>query len=373
MSDIQSTISATSPQPTPALGLALGGGVARGWAHIGVLQRFDELGIRPGIVCGTSVGALVGGFWLAGHLQDLEAWAKSLSKRRMLSYLDILLNGAGLIGGKKLEKTLQRYLPSTQIEDLPSRFAAVTTELTTGHEIWLRKGDLGNALQAAYALPGIFPPRKINDRWLIDGALVNPLPVSAARALDAQIVIAVGLHADVFAERAEIRREKYNSPRPLEDAVDDTVDDAAVGAVGGAFETEPVRQNRLNPFSFKVPGGFARNAVFNRVAKRPAHQEMHVLGPIGSADTPSANTLQSKPEPVPGLGEVMFSSFNIMMDRTTRSRLAADPADILITPKVSHVPLIGFDQADDLIQCGRDAVDARLDEIERALAFTGCA
>ena len=158
------------PIAEPRLGLALGGGVARGWAHIGAVRRLQELGITPDIIAGTSVGALVGGFWRAGRLDDLEAWARSLTKTRMLSYFDVVLNGSGLMGGKRLEKAMNRFLPPTNIEDLPGQFVAVTAELSTGHEVWLREGDLAEAVQAAYALPGVFPPRAIGGRWLIDGA-----------------------------------------------------------------------------------------------------------------------------------------------------------------------------------------------------------
>ncbi len=322
-------ISADSPAytPPPGIGLALGGGVARGWAHIGALQRLEELGIKPDIVCGTSVGALVGGFWLAGRLGALETWTRGLNKRRMLSYLDIALNGSGLIGGKRLENTLTKYLPDILIEDLPSRFLAVTTELITGHEIWLRKGHLNEAIRAAYALPGIFPPNQIDGRWLIDGALVNPLPISACRAMGARLVIAVGLHAEVFSHQQQERMNKYRTSDKQRDV--------------NNISSKPEKKKNSLP---RLPGGFARNVIFNRV-------------------TSSAN------EQTPGLGEVMFSSFNIIMDRTTRARLAADPPDIMITPKVSHVPLFGFDEADELIKLGREAVDQQADEIFRAIKF----
>lgn len=311
------------------IAFALGGGIARGWAHIGALKRLEEFGIKPSVVCGTSVGALAGGFWLAGQLPALEAWTRSLNKRRMISYLDVVLNGSGLIGGKRLEKTLDKYLPDIQIEDLPSRFLAVTTELVTGHEIWLREGSLSDAIRAAYALPGIFPPSQIDGRWLIDGALVNPLPVSACRAMGARIVIAIGLHSEAFAYQQEKRKQKYT---PLQGSThqEDLTED-------GPDSVEPKRKTLP-----RLPGGFAKNAIFDRVT--------------------SSNNDQT-----PGLGEVMFSSFNIMMDRTTRARLAADPPDIMISPQVSHIPLFGFDQADELIQRGREAVDQQADEIIRKI------
>ena len=299
----------------PALGLALGGGVARGWAHIGAVKRLDELGIRPDIVAGTSVGALVGGFWLSNHLDALESWARSLTKTRMLTYFDVMLNGSGLMGGRRLEKALNRYLPKTDIQDLPEKFVAVTSELATGHEIWLMDGDLGEAIQAAYALPGVFPPRAVNGRWLIDGALVNPLPVSACRALGARVVIAIGLHADAFSQGVMQRKEKFGL---LANDGGEELEAASKGAI-----TEKLMLKRL----------FQSN------------------------------------ENKPGVGSVMLASFNILMDRITRSRLAGDPPDVLVTPQTGHIPLLDFDRADELIEIGRTAVDRHKDEIEHAIEY----
>ncbi|MCB9955979.1 MAG: patatin-like phospholipase family protein [Parvularculaceae bacterium] len=297
----------------PLIGLALGGGVARGWAHIGVIQRLQEAGIRPDIVCGTSVGALVGGFWLAGELDNLEDWARALTKRRMLAYFDLMLNGSGLMGGKRLHQAMQEFIGEKRIEELPSKFVAVTAELATGHETWLDEGSLSDAIEAAYALPGVFPPRAINGRWLIDGALVNPLPVSVCRAMGARLVIAVGLHADAFGRASVQRREKYENPE-LSDGRD-----LAATARGGVAERLMLKK------------------LFNASG------------------------------PTPGLGSVMLASFNIIMDRMTRSRLAGDPPDVLLTPRVGHIALLDFDRADELIALGREAADEALGAIDDAL------
>lgn len=294
------------PAATARLGLALGGGVARGWAHIGAVRRLEEIGVIPEILAGTSVGALVGGFWRAGRLDALEEWACSLSPTRMLSYVDVVLNGAGLMGGKRLEKTMLRYLPPTEIRDLPHRFVAVTAELATGHEVWLRDGDLGEAMQAAYALPGIFPPRAVDGRWLIDGALVNPLPVSACRAMGARVVIAIGLHADAFNLGVAQRKARFGEMHP---------------------EVETVK------------GGFAK--LFQGTAQAP------------------------------GVGSVMLASFNILMDRITRSRLAGEPPDVLITPQVGHISLLEFDKAEEMISLGRQAVDDARPQIDAAMDYLG--
>ncbi|RYD95409.1 MAG: phospholipase, partial [Sphingomonadales bacterium] len=173
----------------PVVGLALGGGAARGFAHIGILRTLIARGIVPDVVVGTSIGAAVGGAYVAGHLDQFEEWATSLQPRSVLGYLDIQLNGSGLIGGGKLAAQLEEAIGKRMIEDLPIKFAAVATEVTTGHEIWLTRGGLVDAIRASYALPGIFSPVNVGDRWLVDGALVNPVPVSVARALGAEIVI----------------------------------------------------------------------------------------------------------------------------------------------------------------------------------------
>lgn len=298
-----------SAQAGARLGLALGGGVARGWAHIGALRRLEEIGVAPDILAGTSVGALVGGFWLAGELDALEDWARSLSPARMLTYVDVVLNGAGLMGGKRLERAMIKNLPSTDIRDLPRDYVAVTAELATGHEVWLREGDLAEAMQAAYALPGVFPPRAIDGRWLIDGALVNPLPVSACRALGARVVIAIGLHADAFNLGVAQRRARFGEMHPEIDA-----EKAGKAGWGKLFQ--------------------------------------------GTAAAP-------------GVGSVMLASFNILMDRVTRSRLAGEPPDVLITPQVGHISLLEFDKAGELIDLGREAIDDSRAQIESALEYLG--
>ena len=188
----------------PVIGLALGGGAARGFAHIGIVRTLVAHGIIPNVVVGTSIGAVVGGAYASGHLDALEEWARSLQPRNILSYLDIRLNGSGLIGGTKLAAEIEAAMGQVLIEDLPVKFATVATEVRTGHEIWLTHGPMVDAMRASYALPGIFSPVLVGDRWLVDGALVNPVPVSAARAMGAEIVIAANLSSDVFAHSTTI-------------------------------------------------------------------------------------------------------------------------------------------------------------------------
>lgn len=182
----------------PIIGLALGAGAARGFAHIGVLKRLAEAGFAPDVIAGTSVGALAGGCYAADKLDALTEFALSLNRRRIFSLMDFSWRGAGIITGERLARLLDQHLGQRRIEDLRIPFISIATELVTGHEIWLRSGLLAPAIRASYALPGLFRPVRIGQQWLIDGAVVNPTPVSACRALGARLVIAVNLNADAF-------------------------------------------------------------------------------------------------------------------------------------------------------------------------------
>jgi NTE family protein len=300
----------------PVIGLALGGGAARGFAHIGIIRTLIAHGIVPNVVVGTSIGAVVGGAYAAGHLDTLEEWARSLQPRNILGYLDIRLNGSGLIGGDKLAAQLEAAIGPTLIEDLPLKFATVATEVRTGHEIWLTHGRMVEAMRASYALPGIFSPVLVGDRWLVDGALVNPVPVSAARALGAEIVIAANLSSDVFTHSTTV----YSHGAPAE-----------APEVG----SEPAPPKR----------GFGRLFSAERTVKR------EFFGGGGR----------------PGISSVMVDAFNIMQDRITRARLAGDPPDLLISPRVGQIGWFDFHRADDLIGFGARAAERAIDSIQEAI------
>ena len=297
----------------PVIGLALGGGAARGFAHIGILRTLLAHGIIPNVVVGTSIGAVVGGAYVAGQLDALEDWARSLQPRNILGYLDIRLNGSGLIGGDRLASQLEAAIGPTLIEELPLKFATVATEVRTGHEIWLTHGRIVDAMRASYALPGIFSPVLVGDRWLVDGALVNPVPVSAARALGAEIVIAANLSSDIFSTTIYAHGPTTGTPAAAEPAA-------------------PKR-------------GFGRLFSAERTMKREF---------FGSAGRP-------------GISSVMVDAFNIMQDRITRARLAGDPPDLLITPRVGQVGWFDFHRAGDLIAHGARAAERAIDSIQAAI------
>lgn len=300
----------------PVIGLALGGGAARGFAHIGIVRTLIAHGIAPSVVVGTSIGAVVGGAYAAGHLDKLEEWARSLQPRNILGYLDIRLNGSGLIGGDKLATELEAAIGKTLIEELPLKFATVATEVRTGHEIWLTHGRMVHAMRASYALPGIFSPVLVGNRWLVDGALVNPVPVSAARALGAEIVIAANLSSDVFTHSTTIY--SHGAPADAPEAV---------------TATAPPKR------------GLGRLFSPERTVKREF---------FGSGGRP-------------GISSVMVDAFNIMQDRITRARLAGDPPDLLISPRVGQIGWFDFHRADDLIAFGARAAERAIDSIQEAI------
>jgi NTE family protein len=298
----------------PVIGLALGGGAARGLAHIGILRTLLAHGIVPSVVVGTSIGAVVGGAYAVGQLDALEKWARGLQPRNILGYLDIRLNGSGLIGGDRLASQLEAAIGPTLIEDLPLKFATVATEVRTGHEIWLTRGRMVDAMRASYALPGIFSPVLLGDRWLVDGALVNPVPVSAARALGAEIVIAANLSSDIFSTTIYAHGPTANAPE-------------------AAAEPAPPKR------------GFGRLFSAERTLKREF---------FGSGGRP-------------GISSVMVDAFNIMQDRITRARLAGDPPDLLITPRVGQIGWFDFHRAEDLIAHGARAAERAIDSIQEAI------
>lgn len=185
-----------------ALGIALGSGGARGWAHIGALAALDEAKLAPAIVCGTSIGAVIGGIYLAGQLGEFTRYVRRLNRLRVSQFFDFKLGAGSMIAGNRVLKVLQPMLRETRIEALPRRFGCVATDVANGEEVWLREGRLSDALAASYAIPGLFPAVHLGGRWLFDGALTNPVPASLARALGADIVIAVDVNAGILAPLA---------------------------------------------------------------------------------------------------------------------------------------------------------------------------
>ncbi len=295
----------------PLVGLALGSGSARGWAHIGVLRALLEAGIRPDVVCGASVGAIVGAAYATGQLDRFEAWVRGLNRRAVVSFMDFNLSG-GMLKGERLVNFLRGHFDDQPIEALATRFAAVATALRSGDEVWLRRGAVTDAVRASFALPGLFTPVWHEERLLVDGGLVNPVPVSLARALGAELVIAVDLNNDMLG--------RYFRPEQE--------------------EPEPHRS----------------------AWKQSLQQGLDALWPRTehAGDTPAAEAAAGRAPPLPSLLDVVATSIHVMQVRITRSRMAGDPPEAMIAPRLGHLGLLDFHRAAEAIDAGRAAAEAVL-------------
>ena len=267
----------------PKIGIALGAGSARGWAHLGVLRALDAAGIQPHVICGTSIGALVGAVYADGKTDELTQWVTSLSWRKVMGFFDVSFSG-GIIKGARLTTFLRDNFMSKSIAELALPFAAVATDLASGREIWLREGRVAEAVRASIALPGLFTPQSSGGRLLVDGALVNPVPVSLCRAMGADFVIAVDL-------------------------------------------------------SSSMVGRYARRLDADTARRRRA----------------------------PSMMEVVTDSLAIMQVRITRSRLAGEPADAVIMPRLGWLRLLDYHRAAEAIEEGVDAAELMIPQIRRLL------
>lgn len=296
------------------IGLALGSGSARGWAHIGVIRALEEQGIQPDIVTGCSIGSLVGAAYVGGHIDILEKWVNELSFIDVVRLLDVRMSG-GLIEGDSLMGSFHDKIAKLNIEELPLPYAAVATDLNTGREVWLQQGSLRAAVRASIALPGLFSPVEMDKRWLVDGGLTNPVPVSLCRAMGADVIIAVNLNSDIVGKHLrEMEERREHQERDL----------------------------------------FAQMLDKVNASLKDTRMSQWLKG------------LEEQRE-IPGMFEVMASAINIMQDRITKSRMAGDPPDVLLSPRLGKLGLLEFDRAEEAIAEGYDSVRRMLPAIHHAL------
>ncbi|VEF26557.1 NTE family protein rssA [Shewanella baltica] len=307
---------------TPSVGIALGSGAAKGWAHIGVLNGLAAMGIKPDKVAGCSVGALVGAAYAHDHLPELEEWVRSFSSWDVLGLMDIRWRKGGLIGGDKVFDVLQARIGDVNIENLNRPFAAVATDLYSGQEIWFTEGDLRQAVRASCSMPGILAPVRQGDRWLVDGAVVNPVPVSVSRAMGVDVVIAVDLYG-YHSGRIQVLPVSMMSQKNVEAEMD-----------------MPARQET----GFMDLFARGRDYVSNLTDKFS----------LGTKSNP-------------GMIAVMSQSMGILEQRHKRARLMGDPPDICIVPEVGNIGTMEFHRADEAIAAGEAAVEKVAHLIEAAL------
>ncbi len=305
----------------PHIGLALGSGSARGWSHIGVIDALLEAGIEPHIVCGTSMGAFIGGAYVAGQLNELRQWAESATWRDVARLLDVRLAGGGLISGKLIVEFLHQFGMTDAIESYAKSYAAVATDLATGREIWVQDGPIDQAVRASIALPGIFSPARIGDKWLVDGGLSNPVPVSVCRALRADVIIAVNLNSDLLG-----RRFQSEAAPPV------------------ATVPPPLPTEFISRLMAQLPRGVREQAA--QIAARLLQHEPASLGYF----------------------EVLANSINIMQDHITRARLAGEPPHVMLVPRLRQIGLMEFNRAKEAIAEGRLCVEQALPMIRRFIS-----
>lgn len=310
------------------IGIAFGSGSARGWAHLGVLRALEERGIQPVAVAGASVGALVAAAAASGQWQALEAWVRTLTRVDVWRLLDTTFRGGGVMRGNRLMQAIGEHITDRQIEALPCAFAAVAADLNSGEEIWLRSGSMLAAVRASSGMPGLFAPFWHQERWMIDGGVVNPVPVSLCRALGADYVIAVNLNVPVH--------ERWQTRARTEPAATDAAP-VAQGDSGDNGGTE---------------AGWAR---FDRFSE--------LLDGL-------VESLKPEPSREPGLFDVMAGSIHIMQDHIARSRMAGDPPDLEISPSLGHLQLMDFHRAAETIEVGYQAARRALASLPPVSAGT---
>jgi len=294
----------------PRIGLALGSGGARGWCHIGVLRALEKMDVRPDAIAGCSMGAVVGAAYAAGRLDELEKWARSQTRRSIMGLIDVRLTGGGVVGGAEILSMLQTIGIPDRIEELPIPFVAVAADIQTGREVWLREGPLAKSIRASVAIPGVFSPERIDGQWLIDGGVVNPIPVSAARALDTDIVIAVNPDA-----RMNGGFWKPGTPRP----------------------TLPTWSDMLPDLPESL-----RNLW-------PASSQSQVVAP-------------------PAYLELVLTAIDIMSEQIRRSRLAGDAPHVLLNAYLTDLNVLDFHRADEAIKEGERIVEAHAEWINAVTA-----
>jgi len=288
------------------LGIALGSGSARAWSHIGVIRALAEYDIRPHIVTGASAGALVGAAYASNQLDELEIWARELTKTDVWRLLDATFSGGGVMRGDRLMAAVATRLKDHDIESLARPFGAVAADISTGREVWLREGSMLDAVRASSGLPGLFTPMRNGGRWLIDGGVVNPVPVSLCRALGADYVIAVNLNQSTLQRNAVVRSS-------------------------GGGDASAQKPERIT-------------------ASEPVNKWINVLDEFLNSRRPDPDDRE------PGLFEVMSATINIMQDHITRSRMGGDPADLVVTPRFDDYQMMDFHRAAEAIDLGYAAV-----------------
>ena len=302
------------------IGLALGSGSARGWAHIGVIRALNDAGIQLDYVAGTSIGALVGAVYASGNIDSLEEVVLKLDWKQIAYFLDVVFPKSGLIDGNKVADFIRTHVEEINIEELSLPFSAISTNLATGSEVVIQKGDIIEAVRASISVPGIFTPVRKNGTILVDGGLVNPVPVSVVREMGADFVIAIDLNHDIVSKKG---RSKTSVPNSI------------ASALGAGMGRSFIKKSKILD-------------AINRRFETGALPALKQIKQWGSKD------------PLPNVFEVLMSSIHIMETQITAAKLKTDPPDLLIRPNLGHLTMLEFHRAQEAIAEGYREAWARV-------------
>ena len=307
----------------PKVGLVLGSGASRGWAHIGAIEALEDAGVEISMISGASAGAFIGAAYAGGGLQKVKSFALNMDWRGVLAHLDIAFPRSGFIEGKKVAELIELYTEAVDFKDLNIPLTMVATDMHTGEQVLLSKGSITQALRASMGVPGVMTPNRIDGRWLVDGGVVNPLPVDVCRDMGADIVVAV----DINSERVS------KLPRRGRDSEWEN-------------NAEKTEKTRLE-------------VVTNWIEK---------YGSVGKTMRTSIDKWFSSNEPTPHIFDVMSSSLNIMQKRIEKMNLEAHPADILVQPHLGDMSFFDFDEAGHAIQEGYTQTKSLIPELLRKIS-----
>lgn len=329
---------------TVKVGLALGSGAARGWAHIGIIEALEELGVKIDVVSGCSIGAYVGAAYTAGKLDELKNWIKDFDEWQVASLMGIGIQKGGLLSGDKVFAKLEHDLTLANIEDLPIPFGAVATDMRRGRAVWFTEGSTVNAVRASCSIPALFPPFWYQKKWFVDGAVVDSVPVSLCRHLGADFVIAVNLNSD------------YNS----------------------AFLGQHELEQKANDYKFsqfieqsKVTLSQWWSNTFPKQSVEQPNEAINQQVEEAKAQISAMNDQPKQPgkPPIPSIFSVMSNVLDIMQDRVTRSQLAGNPPNILLAPRLGHIGIMEFHKSAELIEAGRANIERMAEQIKYQLSL----
>lgn len=296
------------------IGFALGSGGARGWAHIGVLKRLSELGVRPDVIAGTSIGSIAAALYASDSLDTMEDLATHLDWKQVAQlFLEVNFPRSGLLTGKNFMKLLKSVIRVHAVSSLSIPYAAVATDIETEKEVVLTTGKLFDAIRASIGIPGIFTPTVLDGRHLVDGGLVNPLPVSVCRAMGADLVIAVDINLRSPAvKRKPAQKPPAEAPSPRISKL--------IDSLGKIIPQRAAAPHRWSP---------------------------------DKKDEPDALSIF----------DVLTRSFRLVENQITLRELQVNPPDILIQPEVGDIMTLEFQRGREAIAAGVRAVDEVLPQL----------